>query len=179
MQTQINIGIRLRILWLAIFVVLLTGCATRERGLDHVVYWYDPESYYSGGISHAQRGPADSLADRGWREVQQGRYQTAVIELDRAVELAESSTVIDDTFLADVYLRRGIAYWYLGDVETAIENYTRSIERNPNDWRGYFHRWQARRRIEDSAGAEHDRQAGLRLKPEVFKRNYDFRYGVI
>lgn len=95
------------------------------------------EAYYNRGKALLRKGDAE-LADGGFNS--SNRYNRtiavhAIADFSRALEILPED--------AEVYIRRGCAYFHIRDVDLAIRDFDRVIELEPKKPDGYFRRGEA------------------------------------
>jgi tetratricopeptide (TPR) repeat protein len=170
-----------------LFVAFLFGC---QSGLEHPeslnVFLYLPkDSEFVELVSRDAATPNDNASEFEQLEhaavtaIRQGKFDAAVEKLDAAIASYESSSADDNSALAKIYARRGIANWYLREHQRAADDYSRAIDLDPDQWEFYFHRWMTYERLGESGKAAADRERGMQLRPEVFERNWSPDGGVI
>lgn len=116
----------------------------------------------------------------GWQFAQEGRLEIAMGAMTRVIERNRDSEDRDHQILAaDGFVKRGILRLTRGDVRGAIADYTCAIDRVPDHWEAFFHRWQAFRLVGELENADRDRATGMKLNPRVFEIEYSFDGGVI
>ena len=98
-------------------------------------------------------------------ELEQGSYPTessamknAVINIKLLGEIAEYSKMIElkQNNISEYLNLRGNAYYNLTDYEDAIEDYSRAIEINPNNYGCYYSRGSSRIKLKDYKGGIND-----------------------
>jgi tetratricopeptide (TPR) repeat protein len=83
---------------------------------------------------------AADLIEKGQREVQNGEYEAALIEFNKAIDA--------DAEYLDAYVQRAFVYSMLKEYEKAIIDYTKLIELNPNFATAYLSRGSAFNKLE-------------------------------
>jgi tetratricopeptide (TPR) repeat protein len=100
----------------------------------------------SAALIQAQSRPtAEEYYKRGTALAQQGDFDRAIIEFDRAIEIKPR--------LAQVWCHRGMARYYKGDFDRALADLNRAIELNPRDYLVYAYRagiWQAHSELDNA-----------------------------
>lgn len=89
------------------------------------------------GCGGPEEGTAEWYLDRGNELAEEGRYEEAIEEYTKAIEI--------DPDYAAAYNNRGYAYDELGEYQQAIDDYTKAIEIDPDcadtyNNRGYTYR---------------------------------------
>jgi len=104
------------------------------------------------------------LRSRIW--AQQGHQESAFDVLHLAIELAKQNQNSADLF--DAYVHRGMMWASICDFNLAVEDFSRAIEVQPQEARGYYYRGLARAyQGEDMAAAAADLERALRLRQEA------------
>jgi tetratricopeptide (TPR) repeat protein len=113
----------------------------------------DPERRPDKAIQ-IQADNAPASANRGGPDVNAGRDQRAIEELDNEIELRPSK---------GAYMRRGNAFGDLGQFERAIEDFDRAIQLQPDVLDVYYLRGTAKFKSGDEVGAQRDFQRAKAL----------------
>ena len=103
----------------------------------------------------APAGEAKQHYDKGVEYGQQGRFDDAIAEYTKAIEL--------DPSLAEAYGNRGNAYRALGEVQRAIADYAEAIRLNPQDAGAYASRALAYTALGKDRSAERDIDKAVEL----------------
>ena len=122
-----------------------------------------PEPTLSEAAQHNERGIALT---------EEGNYEQAISEFDKAIEL--------DPDYAEAYSNRGIAYGSQGDFDSAMTDFNKAIELDPESAEAYSNRGIAYGGQGDFDSAMTDFNKAIELDPEYAKAYY-FRgitYGV-
>ncbi|WP_414574889.1 tetratricopeptide repeat protein [Anabaena sp. CCY 9402-a] len=107
---------------------------------------HDFRAYYNRGIAHAMLG----------------NYQQAISDYNLAlITIPQTSTLR----LADIYNDRGLAWFELSNLPSAMGNFSKAIHLNPHDYRAYYNRGCACGRSGDDSCAIRDFTASLQLQP--------------
>ena len=102
---------------------------------------------------------ATTLNSRGLDKYEHNRYQEAIKDYDRAIELNPDETT--------AFNNRGVAKQVIGDYAEAIGDYEKALELNPEDAMAFDNREVAKKEIRDYAGAIKDYDRALELNPET------------
>ncbi|MDX2216465.1 MAG: protein kinase family protein [Oculatellaceae cyanobacterium bins.114] len=106
------------------------------------IQWYPSSfAYFNRGVVHTQ----------------QEELQSALEDLDRAIQL--------DPNMAQAYYERGNIWFELGDRQRAIADYTQTIRLTPNIPKAYVNRGTARAESGDEAGAVDDYTQAIQVDP--------------
>ena len=106
---------------------------------DSLGLYYINHGQYELAVSHFDQAltiyPQDtvrSLNNRGLAYIHQEKYQKAIEDLNRALELNSEYTL--------AYFNRDVAYDKLGQYEPAVANYTSALQLNPDYMKVYYNR---------------------------------------
>ncbi len=124
---------------------------------DHLAHANEALACYGTCIALAPDSPWAYL-NRGLAHLRQRNYQRASADLDQAIALRPE--------LAEAYRNRALARQGLQQYDGAIEDFTRSLDLGASPTQIYFLRAEARARAGDRAGAQRDRDLGLRHEPK-------------
>ncbi len=113
----------------------------------------------NGGESVAPTGEARQHYNKGVEYGQQGRFDDAIAEYSKAIEL--------DPSLAEAYSNRGDAYRALGEIQRAIADYAEAIRLNPQDAGAYAGRALAYTALGKDREAEDDFEKAVELGVEA------------
>jgi len=150
----------------------ISGCAWGEERLDNVPLAVLPYNT----TEHLPPDPeTNGPTFAGRQEIRQllrnDQFGLALEKLN--IEVAAVSEL---EFGAGAHPRllvlRGIALYALQDPQTALTDYNEAIALDGRCWPAYFHRWQCHLKLGNRAAAQADREAGRRLAPEEFDRDY-------
>jgi tetratricopeptide (TPR) repeat protein len=105
--------------------------------------------------------PAESEAfyNRGTIYYREKKYTLAIADLDQYIKM----NTAEPSLMADGYLNRGLAYYYLGNTNKAIEDYTMAIGLAPALKNAYSNRAIAYRKLGKIALAEADEKKAAAL----------------
>ncbi|MDH3476281.1 MAG: tetratricopeptide repeat protein [Rhodospirillales bacterium] len=107
---------------------------------------------------------ANTASDRDLaREIQQPRYPRGAIEFFTFVIEAGEISKQD---LAQAFYRRGNAFYYLGELERAIEEFSRALVLDPRHANAYYNRANAFADLGQHGRAVEDYTAAIRLEPD-------------
>ncbi|MBW4556655.1 MAG: tetratricopeptide repeat protein [Trichormus sp. ATA11-4-KO1] len=87
-----------------------------------------------------------------------GDYEAAINHYNQALQFNND---------ADIYYKRGLAYYQLGDYEAASTDYSQAIQININDGKAYNKRGLARYQLGNFAEAIEDYTEAIRINPHV------------
>jgi len=104
---------------------------------------------------------SEAFYNRGTIYYRQQKYSLAVADLDNYIDLNTSN----EKNLADGYENRGLAYFYLGNTNQAIADYTKAIEYNPVLKNAYLNRAAAYRKVGKLTLAEDDEKRAAAIQP--------------
>lgn len=151
----------MRMRWmLAALVLLAAGCGkqaledpkTAEEALrlgnEMMVQAYNTEEILESNPDYDKMTLVDT-----------DRYQQAMAEYDRAIELDPKS--------AEAYYRRGFAELVHEETMKAIGDFDEAIKLNPQDARVYFMRSRAYEALGDEEKSKQDREEALKLDPSL------------
>jgi tetratricopeptide (TPR) repeat protein len=96
-----------------------------------------------------QADKAPASAHRGGPDVDGGRHQRAIEQLDKEIQLQPSH---------GAYIRRGNAFADLGQYQRAIADFDQAIQLQPDDLSVYYLRGIAKFKSGDEAGSQRDFQ---------------------
>ena len=99
------------------------------------------------------------------------QYQKAIKDLTQALRLTE-----DEYSAITVYLIRGSVYWASGEYENAMDDFTKTIDLNPNGAEYYFNRGWHYDALGQHQLAIQDFDEAIRLNPD-FAHAYNCRGG--
>src|SRR5205823_940063 len=108
----------------------------------------------------ADPAAAAAHGNKGNELAQAAKYDEAIVEFTKAIELAPTNPV--------VYDRRGFAYYNLRKYDEAIKDYTASIEKKPDNPLTFNRRADSYYAMGNYAPALADLEAALKLKPDDF-----------
>ena len=147
----------------------IAGCASGDQSVT--VYRYDPiDAYQQHRLSQSNSAT--------WKQIASGHYPEAVREVSSQLSTELARHEPDSVLIADLYLQLGVANYKMGRPKESIRCLGQAIESRPDDWQGYFHRWQILRATGNASAAEADRMRGMKLNPEVFSKKYS-DHGII
>lgn len=121
-------------------------------------------SFFPAPISWADSEP--NRFNQGVEAYQQGNYQAAIEALNQAIqqEVEQSDRA---------YYLRGISHLKLGELDQAVEDYTKVIELDPENLRAYYDRGIANTQLGnyEQAVADYDRASELAPNEETIYLN--------
>ncbi len=98
-------------------------------------------------------------SNRGIAKRQLGRYEEAIRDYDKAIELNQDH--------ATAYNNRGMTYGMMERYEDAINDFDRAIELDPNMWEAYDGRALTNRKLGSYKEAFRDRKRALEINPSL------------
>ncbi len=124
---------------------------------DSITLWNDVlQKFPESGLAYNNRGSAYNLL---------GKYDEAIADLDKAIQLSKESAVS--------YFNRGTAYEHLGQYEKAIEDYTEALRIQPDFAIGYVDRGALFCRMGEYDMAYNDLTRALKLNPNLAETYYN------
>lgn len=156
--------------------VLICGCTSLDEGQIHTQgEAYFPTSWVSEPDFETDPGTELRLAySNATAAFRDGKHADAVAGFSDAFRGASTTHDKVTGRIAESLVRMEQE-----EFDEAIVLLTEAIELSPNDWRPLFHRWQAYRALGDTAKAGMDRERGLTLNKALFRREFQYKRGVI
>ncbi len=154
--------------------VVFVGCVSSdERSFPDIplaAAQYDPMDHFPPS-SDADGQSATELAEI--RSLLRDRqFSPALEELDRQIS-AQRGSEPPSLALPQLLVLRGMTRFKLHNPKGALADYDEAISLDGAYWPAYFHRWQCQLELGDRPAASADREAGRKLAPEKFDRDYD------
>jgi len=142
---------------------------------------------------------AESYNRRGFFKDEQGKYEEAIKNYNKAIELSpgylepydnrsnsnsnlknyveaikdSDKAVALDPKYSEAYLNRGRAKSGLGDYAGAIKDYNKAIKLNPKYEKAYYNRANAKIKLEDFKSAIKDYDESIKLDPKYIKAYFN------
>lgn len=104
-----------------ICIMLVNACSTSQQA-QHKNLWRFDDPYVNQTIVN------------GWENIHVRRYEWAALDFTRLIQ----KKYIDD----DILFGAGLAYYFMGDTNKAVEYFTQAIEHNPYHFEAYYFRAQ-------------------------------------